>query len=76
MRLEKPHPVLEQVISRGHYFLKAKDARKEKGRPVGHPLRTSSMLNAFDVGSPHAVLWTVCSLEAGSTLLGRRPQRA
>lgn len=34
------------------------------------------MLNAFDVGSPHAVLWTVCSLEAGSTLLGRRLQRA
>jgi len=34
------------------------------------------MLNAFDVGSPHAVLWTVCSLEAGSTLLGWRPQPA
>ena len=31
MRLEKPHPVLEQVISSEGYFLKAKDARKEKG---------------------------------------------
>ena len=72
MRLEKPRPVLEQVISHENYFLKA----KRKGQPVGRPLRTSSWLNAYDVGSPHAVLWTVCSLEAGSTLLGRRPQRA
>ncbi|OXS20792.1 hypothetical protein CGU37_16915 [Pseudomonas fluorescens] len=72
MRLGKPRPVLRQVISHENNFLKA----KEKGRPVGHPLRISSWLNAFDVGSPHAVLWTVCSLEAGSTLLGWRPQRA
>jgi hypothetical protein len=72
MRLEKPRPVLAQVISHEKNFLKA----KRKGRPVGHPLRTSSGLNAYDVGSPHAVLWTVCSLEAGSTLLGWRPQQA
>ncbi|OPA97486.1 hypothetical protein BFW87_07290 [Pseudomonas fluorescens] len=72
MRLEKPHPVLRQVISHENNFLKT----KKKGRPVGHPLRILSVLNAFDVGSPHAVLWTVCSLEAGSTLLGRRPQQA
>ncbi|PFN81820.1 hypothetical protein COJ85_28800, partial [Bacillus sp. AFS076308] len=33
-------------------------AGKRKGRPVGLPLRTSSVLDAYDAGSPHAVFWT------------------
>ncbi|WP_218061215.1 hypothetical protein, partial [Pseudomonas sp. 25 E 4] len=53
-----------------------KTQAKEKGRPVGHPLRISSWRNAFGVGSPHAVVSTVCGLEAGSTLLGWRPRHA
>ena len=36
-------------------------AAKKKGRPVGLPLRTSSVLDACGIGSPHAVFWTVCS---------------
>jgi hypothetical protein len=43
---------------------------KKKGRPVGLPLRTSSVLDAYDVGSPHAVFWTVCSSGAGSSPVG------
>ena len=43
---------------------------KKKGRPVGLPLRTSSVLDAFDVGSPHAVFWTVCSSGAGTSPVG------
>jgi len=45
-------------------------ARKKKGRPVGLPLRTSSVLDAFDVGSPHAVFWTVCSSGASTSPVG------
>ncbi|VVM45149.1 hypothetical protein PS639_00487 [Pseudomonas fluorescens] len=45
-------------------------AGKRKGRPVGLPLRTSSVLDAFDAGSPHAVFWTVCSSGADSSPVG------
>jgi len=45
-------------------------AGKKKGRPVGLPLRTSSVLDAFDVGSPHAVFWTVCSSGASTSPVG------
>lgn len=37
-------------------------------------LGISSVLNAFDIGSPHAVFWTVCSPGAYPTLWGWRPQ--
>lgn len=56
IRLGKPRPVLRQIISHEVYF-----AGIKKGRPVGLPLRISSVLDAYDVGSPHAVFWTVCS---------------
>jgi len=28
------------------------------------------VLDAYDVGSPHAVFWTVCSSEAGTSPVG------
>jgi len=67
MRLENRGPVLQQVISHENNF-----RTNKKGRPVGRPLRFSSWLNAFDVGSPHPVLWTVCSPGAGATRWGWR----
>lgn len=48
-------------------------AHKKRG-PLGPLLGISSWLNAFDVGSPHIVFWTVCSPGAFPTLLGWRPQ--
>ncbi|CDF95427.1 hypothetical protein BN844_5162 [Pseudomonas sp. SHC52] len=48
----------------------------KKGRPVGLPLRTSSVLDAFDVGSPHAVFWTVCSSGVCQHRWVPRPQPA
>src|SRR5437868_266352 len=71
IRLKKRRPVLQQVISHETYF-----AGNKKGKPVGLPLRTSSVLDAFDAGSPHSVFWTVCSPGADSTLWDWRPQLA
>jgi hypothetical protein len=71
IRLEKPRPVLRQIISHGVYF-----AGIKKGRPVGLPLRISSVLDAYDVGSPHAVFWTVCSSGACQYRWVLRPQPA
>ncbi|SPO64909.1 protein of unknown function [Pseudomonas sp. JV241A] len=42
----------------------------KKGRPWGLPLRILSVLGACDTGSPHAVLWTVCSPGAEHNLVG------
>ncbi|WP_206743331.1 hypothetical protein, partial [Pseudomonas corrugata] len=42
----------------------------KKGRPVGLPLRTSSVLDACGVGSPHTVFWTACSSGVMSGLSG------
>jgi len=37
MRLEKPRPVLRQVISHENYFLKAKRAQRKRGDPSATP---------------------------------------
>ncbi|APC17356.1 hypothetical protein BLL42_17020 [Pseudomonas frederiksbergensis] len=72
IRLEKHRPVQQQVISHETYFAgqKKRFAGNKKRRPVGLPLRTSSVLDAFDVGSPHSVFWTVCSPGANSAPVG------
>lgn len=47
-----------------------KSQARKKGDPSASLLRTSSWLDAFDVGSPHAVFWTVCSSGAGTSPVG------
>lgn len=47
-----------------------KSQARKKGDPSASLLRTSSWLDAFDVGSPHAVFWTVCNSGAGTSPVG------
>jgi len=42
----------------------------KKGSLRGPLLRISSVLDAYDAGSPHIVFWTVCSPGACPTLFG------
>jgi len=58
------------------YGLEKIKSERKKREPTGSLLNTSSVRDAFDVGSPHAVFWTVCSPGACSTLLGWWPQLA
>lgn len=48
--------------------MKSQARKRETRRPPFW--RTSSWLDAFDVGSPHAVFWTVCSSGAGTSPVG------
>jgi hypothetical protein len=45
-------------------------AGEKKRRPVGLLSRTLSLLDACDVGSPHAAFWAVCSPGASATPVG------